>query len=331
MAPLLAVEVGRSWRGCDRDRAPAPPPRYRARSEIAQNFNEGGLKMSREIGPLKGLVALTTLALLCGTTWLSPRAAIALDIINSENGTKLGSIAFPAESGSSPEGVAFEFDSGLGQFTQDDITSVSWALDPQTGGVQSLDLSAFMGDSPCTIAEAPCSNVALTLTPSNFFAQEASCEPNPDPLEPSICFSSGFFGVIEIIDAAPAYACVGFEPPLADGPVTVRGNRALPLKAELLDEDDVPLTDADLSAAPVVQVEYHSGIGGTPEDVSDQALWAGQGSDGNAFEFSGDRWRFNLKVGNFDAPGTYVITMISGDEAEYRVEPTCEAEFVVEP
>ena len=67
------------------------------------------------------------------------------------------------------------------------------------------------------------------------------------------------------------------------------------------------------------------------EDVSDQALWAGQGSDGNRFQFSGDRWRFNLKVGNYSAPGTYVISMISGDAAEYRVDPSCEAEFVVNP
>ena len=29
---------------------------------------------------------------------------------------------------------------------------------------------------------------------------------------------------IEFIDAAPAYACVGFEWPLDHGPVTVRGN-----------------------------------------------------------------------------------------------------------
>jgi hypothetical protein len=68
---------------------------------------------------------------------------------------------------------------------------------------------------------------------------------------------------IAFIGAAPAYACVGFESPLADGPVTVRGNRALPLKAEL-DQDGLALTDADLSASPVVQVDYHSGSGGTP-------------------------------------------------------------------
>ncbi|MGH6895506.1 MAG: hypothetical protein ACREJ5_03025 [Geminicoccaceae bacterium] len=188
-----------------------------------------------------------------------------------------------------------------------------------------------MGDSPCTPAEAPCSNVTLTLRTFDFFAQESFCVPNPDPLDAPFCARSGLFTGIEFIDAAPAYACVGFEPPLADGPVTVKGDRALPLKAELLDEDGVPLTDADLSAAPVVQVSYHSGIGATPEDVSDQALWAGQGSDGNAFEFSGDRWRFNLKVGNYDAPGTYVISMTSGDGAEYRIDPTCEAEFVVNP
>lgn len=46
--------------------------------------------------------------------------------------------------------------------------------------------------------------------------------------------------------------------------------------------------------------------------------------------FADDRWQFNLMVGNYTAPGT-VISMRSGDGAGYRVDPTCEAEFVVNP
>jgi hypothetical protein len=57
--------------------------------------------------------------------------------------------------------------------------------------------------------------------------------------------------------------------------VTVRGNPALPPKAGLLDQDGVALTDADLSASPVVQVDYHSGIDGRAEDVTGEALRAG--------------------------------------------------------
>lgn len=277
----------------------------------------------------RAILALTISALL-GTIPLVPRAeaAIELDIVVAENGTKLGSTAFPAASGSSSDGVVFEMQAGTTVFVDDHITSVSWELDPTTWEVLSLTLAALSGDDPCNQpADGPCSNRRLALTKQAFEYSQTSC--------------SGPFGTcttlitipVEIAFSAPApaYACVGFEPPLADGPVTVKGNRALPLKAELVDQDGFMLTDADLGAAPVVQVVHHSGIAEPPEDVSDQALWAGQGSPGNAFVFSDGNWRFNLKIGNYTAPGTYVISMNSGDGAEYRIDPTCAVEFVVMP
>jgi hypothetical protein len=284
--------------------------------------------MDGRIGRQKRLFALAMPALLLGTIGLAPSAEadIALDIINPDDGTKLGSIVLPAATGSSPTGVTFSMDADIRTFSQDDITSLEWDLDPEAAGEDFLDLTAAAGDPSCSPANAPCSSFSLTRDLEGFFAGSTSC---PPPGEFAICSGLGLTAAVEFIDAAPAYACVGFEPPLADGPVTVRGNRALPLKAELRDEEGIALTDADLSASPVVQVEYHSGAGGTPEDVSDQALWAGQGSSGNAFVFNGDRWRFNLKVGNYTSPGTYVISMISGDGGEYRVDPTCEAEFIV--
>jgi hypothetical protein len=273
------------------------------------------------------------LVLPLGTIGLSPsaEAAIALDIISAANGDKLGSIAFPAATGSSPTGVTFGLNTPFAMFSQNDITAVSWSLDPATSEILSLSLAAARGDDPCNPAVARCSRTTLTLTPQVLQANQTACPPPSGPGEPVLCTSAAAVTHIEFVGTAPAYACIGFEPPLADGPVTARGNRALPLKAELLDEDGIALTDADLGAAPVVQVTYHSGIGATPDDVSDQALWAGQGTDGNRFEFSSGRWRFNLKVGNYTSPGTCVISMISGDGAEYQVEPTCEAQFVVNP
>jgi hypothetical protein len=129
----------------------------------------------------------------------------------------------------------------------------------------------------------------------------------------------------------PAYACVGFERPLDDGPVTVRRrNLALPLKAVLVDQDDIALTGRDLRAPPVVQVTYQSGISTIPEDVSDQAVALFRGSDSNTFAFFLRKWRYYLKVSAFKAVGTYTISMVSGDETEYRVVPTCEAQFIVE-
>jgi hypothetical protein len=280
----------------------------------------------------KGLVALALPAAVLGTIGLAPgaEADIALSIVDLD-GTQLGSITLPATTGSSPTGVTFELDAGT-LFTESHITSLTWDLDPQTPGGESLELSALAGDLPCNSpADGPCTKFELTLNLDSFFLGRLSCPAPPPPGQGAICSGIGTITFVELVDAAPAYACVGFEPPLADGPVTVRGNRALPLKAELRDEDGIALTDADLGAAPVVQVEYHSGVDASPEDVSDQALWAGQGSSGNAFVFNGDRWRFNLKVGNYSAPGTYAISMISGDGGEYRVDPTCESEFIVSP
>ena len=74
-----------------------------------------------------------------------------------------------------------------------------------------------------------------------------------------------------------------------------------------------------------------TGIGEDPVDVTDDALSAGQGTDGNQFVFNDeDKWQFNLKIKNYDAPGTYTITMVSGDDSEYVIDPTCEASFVIE-
>jgi hypothetical protein len=40
-----------------------------------------------------------------------------------------------------------------------------------------------------------------------------------------------------------------------------------------------------------------------------------------------EAWHFNLKTKEYTAAGTYTITMVSGDNSEYIVDPTCEAVF----
>jgi hypothetical protein len=125
-----------------------------------------------------------------------------------------------------------------------------------------------------------------------------------------------------------ALACQGFEPPMDKGPVTVKKNKVLPLKATLLD-GSVPVTNLDIVAPPVIQVLYNSGVGDAI-DVTDDALPAGQGTDANQFEFDGTWWHFNLETKNYRAAGTYTVTMASGDETEYIVCPTCTAQFVIE-
>ena len=278
---------------------------------------------------------LAALGLLFVTIALAPRAeaaiAIAKDIINVDNGTKLGSIGLPAQTGSSAMGVTFELTVGGHVYDQSEIVSISWDLGSAT---PSFSLKVDPNPTSSCISAAtdgPCTKTTIQLSLTQLVTAVQSCPPPPAPPLSVGCMQLATVLAIEFVDAAPAYACQGFKPPLADGPVTARGKRALPLKAELFDQDGVALTDTDLGARPVLQVRYQSGIDGTPEDVSDQILWVGRGTAGNAFVFSGSEWRFNLKISNYTAPGTYTMTMISGNGAEYRIDPTCEAQFIVNP
>lgn len=122
-------------------------------------------------------------------------------------------------------------------------------------------------------------------------------------------------------------SCVGFEAPMDAGPVRVLKNkkRALPLKAKLVDSvSGQQVTNVDISVPPVVQVSYAPDTGGSVINVTDEALPVGLGTEGNQFVFTSEgKWQFNLKTTNFNAPGTYTITMVAGDT--YVINPTCTA------
>jgi parallel beta-helix repeat protein len=128
----------------------------------------------------------------------------------------------------------------------------------------------------------------------------------------------------------PGYHSSGFEPPMSKGPVKVKKNRVLPLKAELLDVDGNPLTDVEILAPPVLQVMFKSGTASDALDVTDDALSAGHGTEGNEFVFDGVKWFYNLKTKNYSSSGTYTVTMVSGDECEYIIDPFFTASFVIE-
>ncbi|MGA9574746.1 MAG: hypothetical protein WBS20_12455 [Lysobacterales bacterium] len=127
----------------------------------------------------------------------------------------------------------------------------------------------------------------------------------------------------------PALTCEGFAAPMANHPVKTKKNRVFPLKMELFGEGGLEQTDADLIAAPVVKVEFFASTDGVAVDVSNDLLAAGHGTDGNQFEFTdNDIWQYNLKSNNYTAPGTYKVTVVSGDESEYVIDPNCETSFI---
>jgi hypothetical protein len=127
-----------------------------------------------------------------------------------------------------------------------------------------------------------------------------------------------------------AYSCIGFEAPLDNSPIKFKKNKVLPLKAQL-DNNGFSITDADITAPPVVQVRYDSAVVGDPIDVSDALLPAGFGSDSDQFVFTDEgKWQLNLKTKNYTAPGTYSVSMETGDSSEYTITPPCSVDFVVE-
>ena len=69
---------------------------------------------------------------------------------------------------------------------------------------------------------------------------------------------------------------------------------------------------------------------GPQADVSDEAFSNGKRTDGNEFILAGDKWTFNLWTKLYNAPGSYTVTMESGDTGEYVIDPICKG-FAVTP
>ena len=115
------------------------------------------------------------IALTCLTTMMAlvPQAARAETVIENifQDDTQVGSISFPTFSGTSATGVDFSY----GSFTQDNITSLSYTVDPSTLDVTALDLNALQGDNPCPNDSIDCSNSTLTLTPTEAQTGSDSC------------------------------------------------------------------------------------------------------------------------------------------------------------
>jgi len=134
-------------------------------------------------------------------------------------------------------------------------------------------------------------------------------------------------------DVVPYLSCAGFEPP-CDSPdvaLTVKKNKCIPLKTELIDENDISITDTDIEYPPVLVLVNFAGSAMPSEVVAVDGLPPSKATDGNQFEFIGGRWCFNLKVKDYyTAPGTYTFELRTGSQEEYIIEPTGTVKIVVE-
>jgi hypothetical protein len=85
------------------------------------------------------------------------------------------------------------------------------------------------------------------------------------------------------------------------------------------------LTHQALSAS----VPYSSGASQGLEVPSNDLLPEGKSSTGNQFTFdpTTKTWQFNLDTSPLSAPGTYTVSVYSGDGSQYAVSPTCSQTF----
>ena len=265
---------------------------------------------------------LFSLAAVFGAAALPAGAEAAFDktIVNAGSGAEIGSISFPAASGDSAAGVAFD----LRDYTEADITSISWELDG-AGAVVALDLRALRGDAPCPAPDGTaCSNTTLRLGTLSFGEGSIQCKASV-PGQATYCgIAAGFSTLVSFVDATPAYSCEGFKGPLAKGPVAIKRKRLSWLRATLRDEDGARLRRGGLDAAPLLEVTFEP----PAEAAAARLAWPGIGADGTAFVPIGNQWHLLLTLDDFANPGNYTVRMVSGDPSAYRIDPTCEGVFV---
>jgi hypothetical protein len=124
-------------------------------------------------------------------------------------------------------------------------------------------------------------------------------------------------------DDGIVYTCIDpFDAPF-DVPLTLKSkkNSTLPVKMQLFDADGYVVTDADLSASPVISVSFAPSSGGSSEDVSDDVLPAGKANDDNIFRYDleEDKFIYNLSTKSYKASGEYTVTAVAGDSS-YEIE-----------
>lgn len=131
----------------------------------------------------------------------------------------------------------------------------------------------------------------------------------------------------------PELACTGFKAPF-DEPLALKKkvNRAIPLKIQLTDGEGFVVTDQSITAAPVVNVLFNGQMFGTVPPDDSELLPPGAANEGNMFRFDAvsNHWIYNLGTKQFEAAGTYEVTVASGDNSEYALNapnPACRQTF----
>ena len=101
--------------------------------------------------------------------------------------------------------------------------------------------------------------------------------------------------------------------------LNAKERRTIPVKLQILDSNNLPLTNTTITVPPVITLMYTSGVIGSPTTAVTDLLSPGQADDGNSFRYdpTSQKWIFNLSTKNSTAAGTYTIGVISGDDTIY--------------
>ena len=126
---------------------------------------------------------------------------------------------------------------------------------------------------------------------------------------------------------APVYRCVGFDEPLHRSPMEVDKGRVLPLRVKLAGSDDTFALGKDLKAPPTVHLVQVTDSG--EEDKTDSLDVRDYGKNNQFVPDQEAHWKLDLGTNPLEDAGRYKVTVLSGDEKTYRVEPTCELIFTL--
>jgi hypothetical protein len=196
---------------------------------IARRLRTTTIAALTQCGPVAPLAMLALLF----TIALAPRAEaqIVKYITSTADGTIVGYIALPSESGSSLSGVDLHLtsDDGARTYEAADLKEVAWSLDPPTTAFRSLALMAAQGDYPCDTDHAPCSSDVLRLTIDldgpQYLEGPEDCFENGD--DTFACSTAGSFDVdLGPLDIDSDGVLTGAETPDDNCPVDANADQA---------------------------------------------------------------------------------------------------------
>jgi len=139
--------------------------------------------------------------------------------------------------------------------------------------------------------------------------------------------AAGYAAPPEKGSKTPTYACVGFDEPIRNDMNVAKG-RVLPLRGKLAMEGG-GFADMNVVKAPPRVRVFYIPDSGAEVDRTDQIDVRDYGK-GTSFVWDAEaHWKFDLGTLKFADMGKYRAVLLSGDEAEYKVDPSCQVTFLL--